>query len=145
MSWLLYTVLHWTLVCIYHFWITVFSRYVPRSEIAGSYGGSVFSVFFSKQCPNYLHHGCTNFHSHQQCRRVPFSSGAVLINCSQPSIMLLWKARWIWNSNTLAIWCKELTHWKRLWCWERLRGEEKGTTEDEMVGWHHQLNGHGFG
>ena len=23
--------------------------------------------------------------------------------------------------------------------------EEKGTTEDEMVGWHPQLNGHGFG
>ena len=23
--------------------------------------------------------------------------------------------------------------------------EEKGTAEDEMVGWHHQLNGHGFG
>ena len=23
--------------------------------------------------------------------------------------------------------------------------EEKGTTEDEMVGWHHQLNGQGFG
>ena len=25
------------------------------------------------------------------------------------------------------------------------RWEEKGATEDEMVGWHHQLNGHGFG
>ena len=25
------------------------------------------------------------------------------------------------------------------------RQEEKGTTEDEMVGWHDQLNGHGFG
>ena len=25
------------------------------------------------------------------------------------------------------------------------RWEEKGTTEDEMVGWHHQLNGHEFG
>ena len=25
------------------------------------------------------------------------------------------------------------------------RWEEKGTTEDEMVGWHHWLNGHGFG
>ena len=24
------------------------------------------------------------------------------------------------------------------------RWEEKGTTEDEMVGWHHGLNGHGF-
>ena len=23
--------------------------------------------------------------------------------------------------------------------------EEKGTTEDEMVGWHHRLDGHGFG
>ena len=24
------------------------------------------------------------------------------------------------------------------------RQEEKRTTEDEMVGWHHQLNGHEF-
>ena len=23
--------------------------------------------------------------------------------------------------------------------------EEKGTTEDEMFGWHHRLDGHGFG
>ena len=23
--------------------------------------------------------------------------------------------------------------------------EEKGSTEDEMAGWHHQHNGHGFG
>ena len=28
--------------------------------------------------------------------------------------------------------------------WERLRREEKETTEDEMFGWHHQLNGHEF-
>ena len=48
------------------------------------------------------------------------------------------------NSNTLATWCEELTHLKRPWCWERLRQEEKGTTEDEMVGWHHRLNGRGF-
>ena len=27
---------------------------------------------------------------------------------------------WSWNSNTLATWCKELNHWKRPWCWERL-------------------------
>ena len=27
---------------------------------------------------------------------------------------------------------------------EDWRQEEKGTTEDEMVGWHHQLNGHEF-
>ena len=28
---------------------------------------------------------------------------------------------------------------KKPWCWESRRQEEKGTTEDEMVGWHHQL------
>ena len=28
---------------------------------------------------------------------------------------------WGWNSNTLATWCKELTHWKRPWCLERLK------------------------
>ena len=26
-----------------------------------------------------------------------------------------------------------------------LRQKKKGTTEDEMVGWHHRLDGHGFG
>ena len=25
---------------------------------------------------------------------------------------------WSWNSNTLATWCEELSHWKRPWCWE---------------------------
>ena len=33
------------------------------------------------------------------------------------------------------------TNLKRSWCWERLKQEEKGTTEDEMIGWHHQLDG----
>ena len=31
-----------------------------------------------------------------------------------------------WNSNTLATWCDELTHWKRPWCWERLKAKEEG-------------------
>ena len=30
---------------------------------------------------------------------------------------------WSWNSNTLATSCEELTHWKRPWCWERLKAE----------------------
>ena len=28
---------------------------------------------------------------------------------------------WSWNSSTLATWYEELTHWKRPWCWERLK------------------------
>ena len=33
---------------------------------------------------------------------------------------------WSWNSNTLATWCEELTHWKRPWCWKRLKAEGEG-------------------
>ena len=41
---------------------------------------------------------------------------------------------WSWISNTLPTWREEWTNWKRPWCWERLKAEEKGTTEDEMCG-----------
>ena len=53
---------------------------------------------------------------------------------------------WSWNSNTLATWHEELTHLKRPWCWERLKagGEGDGRGWDG-IGWHHRLNGHGFG
>ena len=48
---------------------------------------------------------------------------------------------WSWSSSSSATSCEELTHWKRPWCWEGLGQEEKGMTEDEMAGWHHQLDG----
>ena len=39
---------------------------------------------------------------------------------------------WCWSSNTLATWCKELTHWKRALCWQRLRAGEK---EGDKMKW----------
>ena len=33
---------------------------------------------------------------------------------------------WSWKSNTLATWCKELTHWRSPWCWERLKAGGEG-------------------
>ena len=33
---------------------------------------------------------------------------------------------WSWNSSILATWCKQLTHLKRSWCWERLKAGGEG-------------------
>jgi len=69
------------------------------------------------------------------------------INLSQRKLVLTihWKVWcWSWKANTLVTWCEEVTLWKRPWWWERLKAGGKGTTEDEMVGWHYQLDGHEF-
>ena len=60
--------------------------------------------------------------------RVPWtakrSNQSILKEISPGCSLLDWC--WSWNSSTLATWYEELTHWKRPWCWERLRAGGEG-------------------
>ena len=51
------------------------------------------------------------------------------------------------KAETAVLWppLAELTHWKHSDAGRDWGQEEKGTTEDEMTGWHHRLDGHEFG
>ena len=70
------------------------------------------------------HFICLYTHIH----RVLFFTYLQVIASKRKSVLgVRWKDwYWSWNSNTLATWCEELTHWKRPWCWERLRAGEEG-------------------
>ena len=51
------------------------------------------------------------------------------------------------EAQTSIIWPPDGKNWlteKDPDAWKDWRQEEKGTTEDEIVGWHHQLDGHKF-
>ena len=77
--------------------------------------------------------------------RVPWAARRSSQSYRKSVLNIYWKDWcWSWSSNTLATWYEEWLIGKDPDVGKDWRREEKGTTEDEMVGWHHRLDGREF-
>ena len=76
--------------------VMISSGYMPSSGIVGSYGS--FSLRFLRNLHSVLHSGCNNLHSHQQCKRVPFSShpSQHLLSVDILMMTILTHVRYLW-------------------------------------------------
>ena len=69
-----------------------FLRYMPRNGIPGSYGSSIFR--FLRNLHTFLHNGCINLYSHQQCWRFFHSLSSCLLTADFLRMAILTGVRW---------------------------------------------------
>ena len=84
----------------------------------------IFLLFAATEKERYLKETYEQlaWHPTAHIRELAWSSWSIL---KEINLNIHWKD-WCWSSNTLATWCEELTHWKRSWCWGRLKARGEG-------------------
>ena len=92
------------------FTIVLFSVWMPFSDISW-YPSFCMNLVDIPTC------NCTKHKLEHQYQRIPKETNP---EYSLEGLM------WSWSSNTLATWFKELTHWKRPWCWDVLEKTDAG-------------------
>ena len=114
------------IVCVLCVSCSVMSDSLQPHEMYSLSGSSVHGIFQAK----ILEWVAISFsrESFQPKTRIWVSSIRVRFSplwATKEALNIHWKDWcWSWSYNTLATWCEKPSHWKRPWCWERLKAGE---------------------
>ena len=113
-------------VCSGHQVVNIFSL-VPGFSHLQNNSGNVYQILLSR------------YHREEQKQRIrgercPGETQGNYTSTRHRTLNIYWKDWcWNWSSYILVISCKQPTHWKRPWCWQRIRAGEGGN--DGWDGW----------